>query len=331
MQTPTNVTGCIDPAGRAFVTQFSAKYLAALDEDAAPWPWADIVSLDTAEEPITEHVVNLQTYSGMRKWEGEREYKEWDYTTFKVEDEKFERSIRIAVDDFVSKKFGKYSQIPAELAMAVKALPKHLLEYCLINGDSASLVKAYDGLALFATNHKVNPKGASGSATFSNLFTGGSALPFNDTSLKAVRKIFREMKGPNGQPMGLRLTHVLVGPEHEDELDRLFNARELRTDPGSSGGLQQSIGNWQSRGVKGIVVDGLGADTDGIWYPVAAMPGRPGRPFHLHMPGGEGAPLKVIGEDSEHCKKNDEVLFMVDKKAVAFPCFPQMILRCEAS
>lgn len=330
MQTPTNVSGVVDPAGRAFVTAFLARYMAALDEDPAPWPWEEIATVDTGEEPISEHIINLQTYSGMRLWDGDREFKEWDYTTFKVEDQKYERSVRVKLEDFIAKKFGKYSMIPQELAMAVRSLPKKLLEYCLINGDSASLVKAYDGLALFATNHKVNPK--AGSATFSNLFTGGSAIPFNDAGLKSVRQKFREMKAPNGEPMGLRLTHVLVGPEHEDDVDRLFNARELRTVPAAaSGGTEQAIGNWQSRGVKAIVVDGLSADTDGIWYGLAAMPGRPGRPFHVHLPGGPGAPMKVLGEASEHAAKTGEALFMVDKSAVAFPCFPQMIIRCEPS
>ncbi len=111
---------------------------------------------------------------------------------------------------------------PARIAQEALRLPQQRVAALL----AANPTLEFDGKALFATDHPVNVFGEV-SGTISNLITtdvGGNDLTaFDYEIIEALMTHFRGIKAPNGQPMGLRLTHWVVPPTRE------YAARQILT------------------------------------------------------------------------------------------------------
>lgn len=100
----------------------------------------------------------------------------------------------------------KYKQVKDELAAEI-----------LIDNELCM-----DGAALFGT-HYCNPLASSGT-TYDNAFTGYPLSPEN--AARARARIF-EVKGADGMPRKLRLTHVLVAPAQEARALHIFGASQI--------------------------------------------------------------------------------------------------------
>jgi len=114
----------------------------------------------------------------------------------------------------------------------------------LLKDGHLATSKAYDGKAFFATDHPVNPeKTAVGS--FSNLFTGGDAVPIHtgvtaDVALANLQKVFGKIasiKMPNGSdPRFLRPAGILCGPTLFPRAVQLTNAKTIAQAAAAGGG-----------------------------------------------------------------------------------------------
>lgn len=128
--------------------------------------------------------------------------------------------------------------------------PQKKVSHALKNGESATLYPSYDGKALFALDHPIDPTNPS-SDTFRNIFTGAAdaeypgACPVHasipiDTAMDNLSKIQAYIAGiqmPNGEdPRGLRGVRLLAGPRLFPRLVQLTNAKFLAQAASSGGG-----------------------------------------------------------------------------------------------
>jgi len=114
----------------------------------------------------------------------------------------------------------------------------------LKNGEDATKFKGYDGLALFANNHPLNPK-RPGVGTYSNLITGVPIDDFTnnittDVALKNLASVFAaiaSVKMPNGvDPRFLRPKAIICSPKLFPRLVQLTSAKFLAQAAASGGG-----------------------------------------------------------------------------------------------
>lgn len=142
---------------------------------------------------------------------------------------------------------GQAFELGAEWAAQMGAYmaywPQKQTAYCLKNGHTASLFSAYDGKALFATDHLVHPKDAS-KGTYSNYLSGTgydvSEAVSADTALgvmNTIRATIASIKMPNGEdPKFLRPKAIVCPPKLYPRLSQLTNAKFLAQAASSGGG-----------------------------------------------------------------------------------------------
>ena len=121
--------------------------------------------------------------------------------------------------------------------------PQKQTAYALMNGHTASLFSAYDGKALFATDHFVNALDAS-AGSYSNYLSGGSYDVSEAVSADAalavlgvVRNAIASIKMANGEdPRFLVPKSIICGSKLLPRLSQLTNAKFLAQAATSGGG-----------------------------------------------------------------------------------------------
>lgn len=150
---------------------------------------------------------------------------------------------------------------------------------------------SYDGVPFFSTAHPVNPLDAS-AGTYSNNFTGGSALPI-DTSVTvdvALNNISRLMafvasiKCANGRELRrLRITKILAAPLLYPRLVQLLNAEYVAQAAASGGGSGDVRALVKSFKIAEVIqmdeLAGAVGGSDTTWYAIAQPPGGELGPF----------------------------------------------------
>jgi phage major head subunit gpT-like protein len=108
----------------------------------------------------------------------------------------------------------------SDMGQAFACFPQQQVSELLINGQDSSYAKGYDGKALFATDHPINPVSDNG-LTYKNYFTGADALPIDSSvtveeALVNLSSLYGQMAAitqPNGKyPRRLRPFKILVSP-----------------------------------------------------------------------------------------------------------------------
>jgi hypothetical protein len=137
----------------------------------------------------------------------------------------------------------------SDIAQAFALWPQLQTAFALINGETSSLVKTYDGKALFATDHPVNPVDLTGGKTFANFFTGSSsgsypgALPIDESvsaedalaNLATLYGYFAGIPQANGRyPRRLRPVSILCPPRLAPRVTLLTDAKFIAMAAGSS-------------------------------------------------------------------------------------------------
>lgn len=141
--------------------------------------------------------------------------------------------------------------------------------------------------------------------SFQNDFqgTGGATKP-SLTNLETAKVSFRKIKAPNGKPLGLRMTHVLVPPAQEElwrdllEQDTIIQTAPLPTPNAPvAGSFFGSVQNRHKGTVKLVVADELSNDFN--WYPLAL--GKPG--MYPWIVQDEGAPEEILSDKTSDLYK----------------------------
>ena len=150
---------------------------------------------------------------------------------------------------------GKAFELGSEWAAQIGAYmaywPQKQTAYVLKNGHTASLFTAYDGKALFATDHLTNPADSS-KGSFSNYLSGGAYDVSESVSadaalavLNSVRAAIAAYKMPNGEDPKLLMPRGIVAPPKlTPRLSQLTSAKFLAqaaTSGGGSGDVERYI------------------------------------------------------------------------------------------
>ncbi len=159
----------------------------------------------------------VQAISGaMRQWQGERQVQNVVVDGFTVTNKKWENTLAVAREDIEDDQYGVYSgMLIPNLARHAKLLP---------DVEIAAAIQAnavgFDGKAFFATDHPVDPSGAT-AGTQGNLL---GSLPLNGQNLASVQGKMMKFLGPDGLPMGSYADTILVPPSLKYVADTLANA-----------------------------------------------------------------------------------------------------------
>jgi phage major head subunit gpT-like protein len=139
----------------------------------------------------------------------------------------------------------------SDIAQAFAYWPQIQVSYALNNGHTAALVPTYDGKALFATDHPINPVDRSSGIVFANYFTGAAAglypgaLPIDESvsaevALQNLSKLFGYMAGipqANGRyPRRLRPMAILCPPRLAPRVTLLTDAKFIAMAASTGGG-----------------------------------------------------------------------------------------------
>lgn len=147
---------------------------------------------------------------------------------------------------------------PKAQAQAALSLPNEIVAGLLeANGT------CWDGKNFFADDHKFNVlKDSVG--TFDNDITGAGTNP-STANLAAAKTRFRKIKGANGKPLGLRLTHILAPPAQEETWRDILE-RDLIIESNGANNFG-TVNNRHKGTVKLLIADEL--TNDDKFYPLA--------------------------------------------------------------
>lgn len=159
---------------------------------------------------------------------------------------------------------GAAFELGAEWAAQIGAYmaywPQKQTAYCLKNGHTASLFTAYDGKALFATDHLTNAADSS-KGSFSNYLSGGaydvSGAVTTDVALEVlntVRASIAAYKMPNGEdPRLLYPRGIVCSPKLSPRLSQLTKAKYIAQAAATGGGSADVEAYIQTQGYGEII------------------------------------------------------------------------------
>jgi phage major head subunit gpT-like protein len=132
----------------------------------------------------------------------------------------------------------------SDMGQAFAYWPQQQVSYLMNNGQTAAVATGYDKVALFTTNHPVNPVDTSAGLTYSNYFHTGNALPIDNSvtveeALVNLSTLYANMAAipqPNGKyPRRLRPYKIFVPPALAPRAAMLTQATIIAMAAGSLG------------------------------------------------------------------------------------------------
>lgn len=266
--------------------EFSQEFSAAFTQGAVE-QWAKTHGISKQSRalkttyPVPVHAAGYAEFKGDVKYRGifeksiELKPKTW-------QDGVAELASIIEAPDFVG-----WTDQPAAMAAAGESLPNEII---------AALLEAnglcWDGQNFFDSDHPVNVFD-SAAGTYDNDFTG-AGTDVTAANLTLAMAHFDGLKGPNGKPAGLRMTHVFHPPSQRQAWKNLLENDLLIQAVGTSFG---AVNNMHKGSITPVCCYEL---TDSSkWYPAALN--KPGmRPWIVQD---EGAPEEIVSDKTSHLYK----------------------------
>lgn len=206
----------IDDAKIAFDTRFN-KALAELSVEERFWERL-AMRIDT-NVPTIGHKW-LGDVPGLSKWVDTRSVGKLQAESFQVTVEDWASALEVDINDIKDDNLGLYA--PKLSQMARKAFQHRLnlmMDYLANGFDTAKYGASFDGQALFADSHP-HP----GGGTYDNKMT---ATLDDSGAFAAALQLAREIKGDDGEPMGIRPSVLICGPKYEETALKLLVASTL--------------------------------------------------------------------------------------------------------
>ena len=159
------------------------------------------------------------------------------------------------------------------MALQCRKLVDYGVRDILANGATYSKVPCFDGKALFATDHPIDPYGLV-SGTYQNYYASGYDL--TPANFATVYQNMVAIKGPDGEPMGIRPNLLITGPANIIKASQVLNSTFFA--PQTFGGTT-NVGA-QDNILKGlcdiVVMPELATDSANPWFLVDSnMPIKP--------------------------------------------------------
>lgn len=207
---------------RDLVRAFSATVKTVFEEafEAQSGVWNELATLVPSEGPIEEYGW-LSELPLMREFTDERVIKSLGEYGYTLRNRKFEATIAVAREVLEDDRAGQVAMRIRSMAEAASAHYDQLL-FALIAGADTAL--GYDGKPFYCDDHAGGKEG--------ELISNRSELPLTSQNLEFVLTAMARIPLPNGEPMRVTPTHLLVGPELRFAAKRLLGAAFV---PGSGG------------------------------------------------------------------------------------------------
>lgn len=272
----------ITPAALQFAFNMFDQRLQA-GYSSAPTFWQTIASEipSNTEQNVYGWIGKLPK---MREWLGERYMNNAAARAYTIVNKTFEDTLKIPREKFEDDAYGIYMPALEMLGTEARILPDRLIAGLLDAGNAAASV-GFDGQPYFSASHPTDPDNPNSTAQ-SNLFT---ARPLTPANVAFVRAQMRLYAGEDGLPMGIKPTHLVVGPQLEEAADQICNAEFIAPaqagTPSATAGFGANAGNVvQTNSLKGklqpLVVEWLDQSTttaQNSWYLADAS--KPIKPF----------------------------------------------------
>lgn len=192
----------------------------------------------------------------LREWVGAREVENLVAQTYSLTNKKFELTFgvnRTDIEDDVLNLYGPSAQM---MGMQAAEWPDDQMTPVLEAGSSSV---TFDGANFFSTTHPIDTSGQI-SGTQSNLLT---TTPFSAANVGVMRAKLRALKGRDGKPLGMNLTHVMVPPALEQAALQTANSEFIV----ATFGVNAATGS-QTNVLKGSfqVIVNAKLTSDTTWY-----------------------------------------------------------------
>jgi len=185
----------------AFTTRFN-KYFANVEDNIRQF------AMDIPSSFPTETYTHLGAVPGFTEWIDDRKLSKRRFEAFSIANKEWSSGIRMSRRDILDDKLGMLGIQVDELAKKAKLHWANRLVDAFIAGFTlnGTFGNAYDGLAFFSASHV----DGTGSAQ-SNLSTAA----LDKTAYNAARVMMHELTDEEGDDIGVRGSHLLVGPSNE--------------------------------------------------------------------------------------------------------------------
>lgn len=287
--------------------EFRADFNAAFMTDPAE-QWASNLGLAIETRALKVTLPIPLSAAGYVERFGDRIYRRLSETSFSFTPRIWQDGFAEFIEIVEAPDFIGFQQEPANMASAASQLMNEL-----VTAQLEANPTGFDGVDFFSGSHPYNVLDAS-IGTYDNDVTG-AGTNLTAANIGLARKGFREIKGPNGKPLGVRLLGILVPPALEETMRQIAEARVIVQS--STVGAVDNI----YVGTKYWVSDQLDSDTE--WYAIGQKRG-----MYPWATVSRGAPeTMVLGRDSALFERENKVGFHSTLQAEAALAFPQLVQR----
>lgn len=273
--------------------EFAQDFAAAMTQGAVE-TWAKDLGLYRASRALKTTYPIPVSAAGYKELKGDLKYRSLFEKSLDLKPKTWQDGVEELASVIEAPDFIGWTGEPAAIAAAGQALTNDIIATAL-EANPAS----WTGKNFFASDHPVNVFKTS-VGTFDNDITGAGTDP-TLANLAIAKSNFRDIKGPNGKPLGLRMTHVLV-PASQEETWKDLLEQDLIIQSRDGGDTFGAVNNRHKGTVKPIVADELTNDSQ--WYPLALN--KPGTyPWIVQD---EGSPEEIRNDKtSDHYKRTLKV------------------------
>jgi phage major head subunit gpT-like protein len=204
MATPYNL---VSADAQLRLTEFSDAYAAALAM-GAPNTWAKDFGLAYSSNAIRTVYPLPVSAAGYKLRQGDDKLRALYEKSLSIKPVEYQDGVQEKAQIIEAPDFIGWQQEPSKIALETLRFPNKLVAQLLKDNPTLE----FDGKALFADDHPINVlddgvKDVAGNATFDNNLSSGTLA---GGVVGSAAEYFAKLPGPNGEVMGLQLTHVLV-------------------------------------------------------------------------------------------------------------------------
>ncbi len=235
------------------LTEFVEDFALALSQDSGVEQWAKTLGLSRSSRALLTKFPIPVSAAGYQEFRGNLRYRTLFERSVQLTPKTWQDGVQELAAIVEAPDFIGWSDEPARMSAAALSLPNEIVAALLEAGTSGT--HELDNLSFFNAAHPVNVFDTS-LGTFPNMYAGADTAPSTEM-LRDMKERFRKIKAPNGKPMGLRLTHVLVPPAQEETWKDLLEQDMVIQAVGSTYG---AVDNRHKGTIKMIVADELTSD-----------------------------------------------------------------------
>lgn len=194
--------------------------------DAAPSQWDQVATLVPSTTRTNDYTW-LDRFPRMRKWLGDKVIQALTQHNYSLTNVPFEATVEVSRDDIEDDQVGMYAPQAQDAGFSAKQWPDELVFGVL---NDAFTGKCYDGKPFISAEHP-NGKDKDGKDI---IVSNMGKAPLSAASLKeaqqsygAARTALRNVKDPEGRPLNVTPTLLVVPPSLEDTANALMTAERL--------------------------------------------------------------------------------------------------------